>query len=224
MQQTPYIDSVQSALLMSVLRAELPPVYALARLLPIKKVQNVVRADEVVVEHGGRAVQNMRNASGNTQNLFGQMLAMSEKQDKVTLTETDVADEAGNLIVAGSDTTAVTLTYLVWAVLKRPQLRRDLEVEVANLTDELTFDELSRAPLLNSVIEETLRLYGAAPGALPRTVPPNGVDMLGYFLPGGTVVSTQAYSIHRDPAIFPNPLEYVLPLSFGFSKLTLFQV
>ncbi|KAG7293498.1 hypothetical protein NEMBOFW57_003550 [Staphylotrichum longicolle] len=206
--QTPYIDSVQSALLMSVLRAELPLVYALARLLPIKKVQNVVRADEVVVEHGGRAVQNMRNASGNTQNLFGQMLAMSEKQDRVTLTETDVADEAGNLIVAGSDTTAVTLTYLVWAVLKKPQLRRDLEEEVAGLSDELTFDELSRAPLLNSVIEETLRLYGAAPGALPRTVPPNGVDMLGYFLPGGTVVSTQAYSIHRDPAIFRNPLEF----------------
>jgi cytochrome P450 len=77
-------------------------------------------------------------------------------------------------------------------------LRKELEEEVLGLSQELTFDELSRGPLLNSVIEETLRLYGAAPGALPRTVPPNGVDMLGHFLPGGTVVSTQAYTIHRD--------------------------
>ena len=206
-QQTPYIDSIQSALLMSVLRAELFPVYALARLLPIKKVQSIVRADEVVAEHGGRAVDNMRNANGNRQNLFGQMLAMADKQDKAAITEADVRDEAGNLIVAGSDTTAVTLTYLVWAVLKRPALRRELEDEVAGLSRDLTFDELSQAPLLNSVIEETLRLYGAAPGALPRSVPPNGVDMSGYFLPGGTVVSTQAYTIHRDPSIFPNPLE-----------------
>ena len=195
-------------MLMSVLRAELFPVYALARLIPLEKVQNVVRADEVVVAHGGRAVRNMRNASGNTQNLFGQMLSMSDNQDKTAvITESDVGDEAGNLIVAGSDTTAVTLTYLVWAVLKRPALRRELEEEVAGLSEELTFEELSQAPLLNSVIEETLRLYGAAPGALPRTVPPNGVDMLGYSLPGGTVVSTQAYTIHRDPDIFSNPLE-----------------
>jgi cytochrome P450 len=192
---------------MSGLRAELFPVYMLARLIPIKKVQSIVRADEVVFEHGGRAVENMRNANGNTQNLFGQMLAMATAHDKATITENDVRCEAGNLIVAGSDTTAVTLTYLVWAVLKRPQLQTELEEEIAGLSQELTFDELSRAPLLNSVIEETLRLYGAAPGALPRTVPPNGVDMLGHFLPGGTVVSTQAYTIHRDPEIFPNPLE-----------------
>ena len=198
---------MQSALLMSVLRAEAFPLYALARLLPIKKVQNIVRADEVVVEHGQRAVENMRNASGGPQNLFGQMLAMADGQDKATITESEMGDEAGNLIVAGSDTTAVTLTYLVWAVLKQPRLQRELEEEVAGLSEGLTFEELSQAPVLNSVIEETLRLYGAAPGSLPRSVPSGGVDMLGHSLPGGTVVSTQAYSIHRDATIFLNPLE-----------------
>jgi cytochrome P450 len=99
---------------MSVLRAELFPVYVLARWTPIKKIQSVVKVDEVVVEHGGRAVENMRNTNGNTQNLFGQILAMASAHDKATITENDVRCEAGNLIVAGSDTTAVTLTYLVW--------------------------------------------------------------------------------------------------------------
>ncbi|KAK4125691.1 cytochrome P450 [Parathielavia appendiculata] len=206
--QSPYIDSIQSWLLMMVLRAELYPVYVLARLMPSERIQRVVRADEVVAKHGSRAVDNMRNASGNAQNLFGQALAMANNQDKATITESDVRDEATNLIVAGSDTTAVTLTYLVWAVLKRPELQRELEEEVAGLSPDLSFDELSHALLLNSVIEETLRLYGAAPGALPRSVPPGGVDMLGHFLPGGTVASTQAYTIHRDPNIFPNPLEF----------------
>ncbi|KAK3900985.1 cytochrome P450 [Staphylotrichum tortipilum] len=207
--QTPYIDSVQLVFLKAALQTEAYPLYLLAQLIPLKKVQSMVRSDEVVVSHGARAVRNMRNTSGNTQNLFGQMVAMADNQDKTAvITESDVAGEAGNLIVAGSDTTAVTLTYLVWAVLKRPALRRELEEEVAGLSEDLTFEELAQAPLLNSVIEETLRLYGAAPGALPRTVPPNGVDMLGYSLPGGTVVSTQAYTIHRDPDIFANPLEF----------------
>lgn len=194
-------------MLATVLRQELYPVYLLMHLIPTKKVQSIIRADEVVLKHGQRAVRNMRNASGNAQNLFGQMLAMADSQDKATLTESDVCDEASNLILAGSDTTAVTLTYLIWAVLKRPELRQELEDEVAGLSQDLTFEELSRARLLNSVIEETLRLHSAAPSGLPRTVPSTGVEMLGYSLPGGTVVSTQAYTIHRDPTIFPNPLE-----------------
>ncbi|KAK4095852.1 cytochrome P450 [Parathielavia hyrcaniae] len=206
--QTPYIDSVQSWVLMMVLRAELYPLYVLLRLIPIKKLQSVVRADEVVAEHGNRAVDNMRNASGNSGNLFSQALANADNQDKATVTDSDVRDEATNLIVAGSDTTAATMTFLVWAVLKQPELQRELEEEVAGLSADLTFDEVSRAPLLNSVLEETLRLYCAAPGGLPRSVPPGGVDMLGHFLPGGIVVSTQAYTIHRDPKIFPKPLEF----------------
>jgi cytochrome P450 len=66
--------------------------------------------------------------------------------------------------------------------------------------------ELENAPLLNSVIEETLRLYGAAPGALPRVVPSQGIIISGHQLPGGTEVSTQAYTLHRDPRIFQEPL------------------
>lgn len=147
----------------------------------------------------------MRNQGANTQNLFGQMLAEADSQEKTGLTDSSIRVEAGNLIVAGSDTTAITLTYLVWAVLKNPDLQAELEEEIARLSPALEMDELSKAPLLNSVIEETLRLYGAAPGALPRVVPTSGVYFCGYHIPGGTVVSTQAFSLHRDATVFPDP-------------------
>ena len=73
-------------------------------------------------------------------------------------------------------------------------------------SDALDMAELENAPLLNSVIEETLRLYGAAPGALPRIVPSQGMTVAGYHLPAGTEVSTQAYTLHRDPRLFQEPL------------------
>jgi cytochrome P450 len=148
----------------------------------------------------------MRNGNGNTLNLFGQMLAATDGGEKVTLTDKDIREEAGNLIVAGSDTTAVTLTYLIWAVLKQPDLQARLEDEVANLSNELNTAELEAALVLNSVIEETLRLYGAAPGALPRTVPSQGTTIGGYHIPGGVEISTQAYTNHRDPSAFTEPL------------------
>jgi cytochrome P450 len=96
------------------------------------------------------------------------MLAEADGQDMTTLSISTVRAEAGNLILAGLATTAATLTYLIWAILKQPQLQADLERETSELGHELTLEKLKNAPLLNSVIEETLRLYGAAPFSLPR--------------------------------------------------------
>lgn len=59
-----------------------------------------------------------------------------------------------------------------------------------------------------------LRIYSAAPSPLERVVPVaspksgvdvEGFDLMGFELPPGTVVATQAWSIHRNPAIFPDP-------------------
>lgn len=88
----------------------------------------------------------------------------------------DVELEAIALLVAGTDTTAVTLTYLVWAVLLRPDLQDQLEAEVATLPQNYTDSDVESLTLLNAVIHETLRLYGAVPGGLPRIVPEGGVD------------------------------------------------
>ena len=52
-------------------------------------------------------------------------------------------------------------------------------------------------------------MYTAAPSLLERVVPSpkNGelFDLMGYSVPEGTVVGTQAWSMHRDPNVFPSP-------------------
>jgi cytochrome P450 len=210
MQQTPYIDSIQASLLMSGIRSELSWIYPILKCLPFKGLKKILNADSVVYDHGSIAVRNMQSAGDGLSkaNLFSQMLAEADGQEKTSLSTSSVQAEASNLIVAGSDTTAVTLTYLIWAVLKHPQLQTDLEKELSDLSDELSFDELKTAPLLNSVIEETLRLYGAAPGAIPRVVPAKGAYLCGHFLPAGTVVSTQAFTMHRNETLFDDAQRY----------------
>ena len=113
--------------------------------------------------------------------------------------------EATALIVAGTDTTAVTLTYLVWAVLSSAAVHKALNEELEGLTEGYTDADLEALSYLTAVIDETLRLYGAAPGGLPRTVPEGGRILNGYFFPEGSTVTTQAYTLHRDPSLFPNP-------------------
>lgn len=109
-------------------------------------------------------------------------------------------------MVAGNGTTAVTLTYLIWAVLSDRRVRSTLEAELDALADGFNDAELEALPYLTAVIEETLRLYGSAPGSLPRVVPAGGLTVGENHLPAGTVVNTQAYTLHRDSRIYPDPL------------------
>jgi hypothetical protein len=90
----------------------MPLVCTILRYLPIKCGQQITRTDDVVKEYEGLAIQNKCSVDGHALNLFGQMLAASDDKEKIPLSDADVRSEARNLIVAGSDNTATTLTYL----------------------------------------------------------------------------------------------------------------
>ena len=57
-------------------------------------------------------------------------------------------------------------------------------------------------------------MYTAAPSLLERVVPSasgrmgehdDDFDLMGYPIPAGTIVSTQAWSMHRNPNVFNDP-------------------
>jgi cytochrome P450 len=123
------------------------------------------------------------------------------------LDDVAVATEARNLIVAGTDTTSVTLTYLLWAVLRDSRIKEKLLEEIEECVHGDTFGvgDAEELVYLQAVMQETLRLYGAAPGGLPRTTPVGGRVLGGIFIPEGTVVATHAYSLHRNAGIFADP-------------------
>jgi len=103
------------------------------------------------------------------------------------------------------------LTYLVWAVLhpKTNHVRTTLLQEIGTLPTDAKASDISSLPYLKAVGDETLRLYGAAPGSLPRIVPGKSAVLGPYNLPGGVTVSTQAFTMHRNPDIFKDPERYV---------------
>ncbi len=125
--------------------------------------------------------------------------------DSAALSMNEITNNARTYIVAGSDTTSNTLTYLVWAVCRDPAVKRLLLAELAALPDTFVDADLKRLPYLSYVVEETLRLHSAAPAGLPRVVPEGGASFGKYWLPANTIVTTQAYTLHRNPVAFPNP-------------------
>ncbi|KAM0814770.1 putative Cytochrome protein [Seiridium cardinale] len=124
------------------------------------------------------------------------------------LTSTELRDTATSYIVAGSDTTANTLTYIIWMVCKHPEIKAKLLRELGTLPDGFEYADVKNLSYLNQVVEETLRMYPAAPAGLPRTVPPGGATLAGHYIPAGYTVSAQAWTMHRHPEVFPDPLKY----------------
>ncbi|GKT43692.1 putative sterigmatocystin biosynthesis P450 monooxygenase STCB [Colletotrichum spaethianum] len=124
------------------------------------------------------------------------------------LDQLDMAGECLDHMAAGIDTTGDGLCFLMWE-LSQPRslrfqeaLRRELR-ENAGAAGAAAFDRL---PFLDAVVQEGLRCFPAIPMSLPRYVPRGGRTIDGYSIPEGTVVSCQAYSVHRiNEEVFPEP-------------------
>ena len=187
---------------MNAVAWHLPWLYLVLKWTPIPAIQRGIYASRLLYDQGQAAVTNSRKTA-ERQNVFAKVMAQAESDDG-TLMDREICVEAGSFCIAGTDTTANTLTYLIWAVLSRLTLQKQLEDEVGVLRNPLSDSELETLPVLNAVIKETLRLYGAAPGALPRITPAGGVRLGEYFVPAGTTVSTQAWTMHRDSTLFEN--------------------
>ncbi|RDW78462.1 hypothetical protein BP5796_06314 [Coleophoma crateriformis] len=210
-EKSDYSRDLEKVFLFSGLQYELSPLTTPLRYVPVPAVQFWLDAPKRLVAHGTAAIAKHKalQRRGETKaTLFDR--AMAEDKSGVRLSDPDVEREASNLIVAGSDTTAITLTYLVWTLLQpcHKDVKERLQQEVRTLPKDFSSMQAKELPYLSAVIQEALRLYGAAPGSLPRTVPKGGRTLGGYTLPEDTIVSTAAFTLHRNATIFPRPLEF----------------
>jgi len=193
-----------------------PPLFyvgrALARFVP--RLYDIFYSQEMMFSAGDRVVKLARgekSAGDGAAHLFAKALAEAETDGHQAsrLTDTDIITDAGALLLAGSDPTAISLTFLIWCVLNRPELQKLVEAEVAAIDGPVTDEVCERLPILTAVIDESLRLYGAAPGCMPRSPPKGGATLGGYYIPEEAVVVTQNWSLHLNPETWDNPLTYV---------------
>ncbi|KAI5858931.1 cytochrome P450 monooxygenase [Tricharina praecox] len=152
-----------------------------------------------------------RGEGGTEECIFDRLTSAAE------LSEMQAASEILDHIGAGHETTALALSFALAALSGQPLLQKQLRESLESLVEVRDGWKLPRAdgdgledqPLLNAIIKETLRLYAPIPGSQPRVVI-RDMEILGHFVPAGTVISAQAYSLHRDPAIWKD-MERFMP-------------
>lgn len=117
------------------------------------------------------------------------------------------------MVVAGSDTTYASLTWLVWELCTHKDVQSKLcrvIDEIAPAKDFLDTSDVHHCPLLDGAINESLRLHPPVPSGVPRVTPSEGITLPdGTYIPGETVVWMPIHTIQRDERYFVSPLEFM---------------
>ena len=127
----------------------------------------------------------------------------------VKLSDVDIAHDITTFLGAGGEAVGATLVFLIWQVLKMPEVQHELEAEVAGLSAPVANVTAAELPILNGVIMEALRLYGGGATHLPRYAP-LPTELGGFTIPAGIAVTSHAAALHRNPAAWENPEMWVL--------------
>ncbi|XP_061342405.1 isoflavone 3'-hydroxylase-like [Gastrolobium bilobum] len=105
------------------------------------------------------------------------------------------------MLLAGTDTTAVTIEWAISALLNHPEILKKAKDELDThfgqdrLVDE---SDIPNLPYLQNIIYETLRLYTPAPVLLPH-FSSDECDIGGFTIPRDTIALINAWAIQRDP-------------------------
>ncbi|KAK6371295.1 hypothetical protein LTS17_009026 [Exophiala oligosperma] len=157
------------------------------------------------------------------------------------MTDQRVLTMAVSMAFAGSETTAISLAAVFYYLLRNPHCYEKVMAELNDAVKEgrienrpsgtVSWAESQNLPYLDACIKEAFRMHPAAGLPLERITPPQGIEIDGHFIPGGTIVGCNAWVIHKREEIFGDQVDSYIPerwLEAGKEQLkemngTLFQ-
>ncbi|KAL7605380.1 hypothetical protein Lser_V15G18811 [Lactuca serriola] len=114
------------------------------------------------------------------------------------------------LLLAGTDTTHLTLTWALSLLLNNPKALETAQDEIDEHVGRerlVKESDLKNLVYLNAIIKETFRLYPAGPLAVPHESLEE-CNVGGYNIPKGTRLLLNIWKIQRDPKIWSDPDQF----------------
>ena len=140
--------------------------------------------------------------------VMAMLLAARDENDE-SMSNDEIRDELVTMLVAGHETTATSLSWVVHSLLQNADVLAKAQAEVVTVFGNgledpgPTAEQISAMHYLDAVIKETARLHPIVP-IVPRYLEtPTRIGDL--HLPAGCGVSPCIYLAHRRPEVWAEP-------------------
>jgi len=129
-------------------------------------------------------------------------------RDRGEQSDENLRDEMVTMLLAGHDTTALTLTYTWYLLSEHPEVESRLHDELDSLLggERPTFADVRGMEYTEAVLNEAMRLY--PPVYTIFREPQVDVRLGGYRVPAGSAVMLPQWAVHRSERYWDSPLEF----------------
>lgn len=135
------------------------------------------------------------------------LMMSSRDESGVPMTKVELRDELITLLIAGNETTATALAWVLYWIHNLPHIREKLLQELDSLGNDLDPKVILSLPYLNAVCSEALRIYPVVIVGLQRVVK-SPIEIMGYQLEPGTLVIPGIYLTHHRQDLYPQPKQF----------------
>jgi cytochrome P450 len=142
---------------------------------------------------------------------FFSFILQNQGKENRALTRGEMDANAAVFLVAGSETTATTLSGTTYLLLSNPAAYTRLVAEIRSAfraSAEITMETVNNLPFLLAALQEGLRMYPPVPTGFPRVVPGAGQQISGHYVPGGTSVYMSQHAANRSARNFTDADAY----------------
>ncbi|MEM6518778.1 MAG: cytochrome P450 [Cyanobacteria bacterium P01_D01_bin.71] len=135
------------------------------------------------------------------------LLLQARDEDGNGMSDAELHDELVTLLLAGHETTASAMVWLLYWTHFLPEVEPKLRAELATLEKDADPLAIAQLPYLTAVCQETLRIYPITPTAFVRVLK-EPMTLAGYEFAAGTALMPATYIMHQRPDLYPEPKHF----------------
>ncbi|XP_075082232.1 abscisic acid 8'-hydroxylase 2 [Nicotiana tabacum] len=185
--------------------------------LPWTRFYKGLQARKRIMRLLDKIIEKRRNSKEKFDDFLAHLLSKdgeeSEQENATQLTNQEIKDNILTMIIAGQDTTASAITWMIKYLDENPDALNQLQAEQQALQQKvsskahLTLEDLNCMPYASKVIKESLRMASIVPW-FPRMAL-HDCEIEGFTIKKGWNINVDAKSIHFDAMIFHDPNKFI---------------
>lgn len=171
----------------------------------MKKYKNLAGEIEQVILG---IIANRKELKEQPDDLLGMLINTRYEDNGEPMSEEQLLWESNILFVAGHETTANSLSWMLYLLAEHKAVAQKLSAEIEQQLGDapLSFEALMKMPYLNAVILETMRLY--PPAWISDRVAKGDDEVEGHKIPANTMVLALLYHSHHREEDWDEPMRF----------------